>query len=109
MENNKLREMAKNFCKNHQDTNEDDLYIFLVDSQWKFYADYQKQSFKGVIKQELEEQDFDVNNIPDKLIDDMAFNLEEEVFDEGCFRDCISDVFDFYKEDLEEYKVEDCE
>lgn len=107
MENNKLRELAKEFCNKNKYMNEDDLYIFLVENQWKIYADYQKQSLKNVVKQELDEQGFDVKNISEGIIEQMAFSLDELIFDEDNFRDCMNQTIDWYKEDLEEYKLEE--
>ena len=109
MENNKLRELAKEFCKKNKNMNEDDLYIFLIDNQWKIYADYQKQSFENAIRTELDEQDFNVKDIPENIIQEMGLSLEETLLEENHFRDCINETIDWYKEDLEEYKLEENE
>ena len=105
MENIKLRQLAIEFFENHLNPTEDDLYDFLEENEWRIYADYQKQSLKNTITTELDE-DFDVSKIPDNLIDDMAFTLEEMVYDEYDFRDDMHELLDYYKEDLEEYKLE---
>lgn len=105
---NKLRELAKEFCKQHTYANEDDIYNFLVENQWKIYADYQRQSFKNMIKMELDEQgDYNIKKIPEKLLDIMAEEFEEQIFSEDNFRDCINETLDWYEEDLEEYKIEE--
>lgn len=110
MENNKLRELSKAFFENNEKPTEYELYKFLVDNEWRIYADYQKQSFKNMIKMELDERgDYNIKNIPDKLLDIMAEDFEEQIFSEDNFRDCINETLDWYEEDLEEYKLEDCE
>lgn len=107
MENNKLRELAKEFCKQHSYANEDDLYNFLEVNEWRIYAHYQKQSLENTIRTELDEYNFDAKRIPETLIESMAYDLEEQIFDEYEFRDMMSNIIDFYKEDLQEYAVED--
>ena len=107
MENNRLREIAKEFCEKYEGTNENELYNFLADNQWKIYADYQKKSLHQTIYYELECRDFEASKVPEHIIDDMAVVLEERVFDEDRFCDIINNVIDDYAEDLQEYAVED--
>ena len=109
MENNKLRELSKAFFENNEKPTEYELYKFLVDNEWRIYAHYQKQSLENTIRTELDEDNFDVKRIPETLIESMAYDLEEQIFDEYEFRDMMSDIMDFYKEDLEEYKLEEDE
>ena len=106
MENIKLRQLAIEFFENHLNPTEDDLYDFLEENEWRIYDDYQINSFKNIIKIELDEAGYDVKNIPEKLLDFMAKDLEESAFDEDRFRDGINGLFDWYRRDLEEYKLE---
>jgi hypothetical protein len=107
MENIKLRQLAIEFFENHLNPTEDNLYKFLEDNAWKIYADYQKQSFENIIRMELDEQDFNVKDIPEYIIQEMGISLEETLLEENHFRDCINDTIDWYKEDLAEYKLEE--
>jgi len=120
MENNKLKELAQEFfdkCIIFQGVDDqlkafkvENLYNFLADNQWKIYDDYQLNSFKNIIRIELDETgEYDVKNIPDELLDFMAKDLEESAFNEDRFRDSINDLFDWYGRDLEEYRLEEDE
>lgn len=107
MENNKLKELAQEYFATYKTIDEQSLYTFLADNQWKIYAYYQKQSLEDTIRTELDEDNFDVKRIPETLIESMAYDLEEQIFDEYEFRDMMSNIIDFYKEDLKEYKLEE--
>lgn len=103
----KILDLAKEFCEKHKDTNEDELYNFLADNQWKIYSDYQKKSLFETIYYELENRDFEVDEIPQNIIDEMAMSLENRIYDEDRFSSIIEVVFEDYAEDLQEYAVED--
>lgn len=117
MENNKLKELAQEFfdkCIIFQGVDDqlkafrvENLYNFLADNQWKFYSDYQKKSLFETVYYELENRDFEVDEIPQNIIDEMAMSLEERIYDEDRFSSIIEVVFDDYAEDLQEYAVEE--
>jgi hypothetical protein len=107
MEKNKLKELAREFCDKHKETDEFELFTFLADNQWKIYADYQSKSMIETITFELEERDFNVEEIPEWIITAMATKLEEKIYDEYRFEDIINNLIDEYGEDLQEYAVEE--
>jgi GH18 family chitinase len=119
MENNKLRELAQEFfdkCIIFQGVDDqlkafrvENLYNFLVDNQWKIYADYEKNTHKEMIVGLLEESDYKVDEIPDDLIDSIVYAFENILYDDSdnTFDCCMRYAIDDYKEDLEEYKLEE--
>ena len=108
MENNKLRELAIEFCDKHAYANEDDIYNFLADNQWKIYCDYDRNTHKEKMIDELTEKEYDTNKIPDDLIDDMVERFEDFYYDDNYrWVDIMHDVIYDYEEDLEEYKLEE--
>ncbi len=109
MENIKLRQLAIEFCDKHIYANEDDIYTFLADNQWKIYADYDKYTHKEMIIGNLDYLGYPTTKIPDKLIDLIVERFEDILYDDNDnhFENCIRYAIDDYEEDLEEYKVED--
>ena len=108
MKNNKLKELAREFCDKHKETNEDELFKFLADNQWKIYCDYDKNTHKEKIIDELAEKEYDTNKIPDDLIDDMVEEFEDFFYDDNYrWLDIIHGVIYDFEEDLEEYKLEE--
>ena len=106
---NKLRELAKEFCKQHNYAKEDELFEFLVDKEWQIYCHYDKMSHKDKIIGELENNDYEVNKIPDDLIYSMVERFDDILYDDddNYFDNCVRYVLEDYKEDLEEYKLEE--
>ena len=109
MENIKLRQLAIEFCDTHIYANEDDIYNFLADNQWKIYADYDKYTHKEMIIGNLDYLGYPTTKIPDKLIDLIVERFEDILYDDNDnhFENCIRYAIDDYEEDLEEYKVEE--
>ena len=109
MENNKLKELAKEFCKKYSNPTEDDLYDFLVDNEWRIANNYEKSCHKEDIIYELEEREYDVSKISDELINDMLYRYEDSLGDYGSesgWRTILNNIIEMYEEDLEEYKLE---
>lgn len=110
MENIKLRQLAIEFFENNLNPTEDDLYKFLVDNEWKIYCDYDRNTHKEKMIDELTEKEYDTNKIPDDLIDDMVERFEDFYYDDNYrWVDIMHDVIYDYEEDLEEYKLEGSE
>ncbi len=109
MENIKLRQLAIEFCDKHTYANEDDIYNFLEENQWKIYADYDKISHRQMVVLTLESRDFKVNEIPDKLIDLIVERFEDILYDDNDnhFENCLRFAIDDFGGDLQEYAVED--
>lgn len=108
MENVKLRQLAIEFCDKHTYANEDDIYNFLVENQWKIYCDYDRNTHREKIVGELEYNDYAVDKIPEELIDSMVERFEDIFYDDDSnpYDNCIRYTIDDYEEDLEEYKLE---
>ena len=110
MENIKLRQLAVEFCDKHIYANEDDIYNFLVDNEWRIADNYDKTCHKEDIMFELEEREYNINAIPDKLIDSILYRFEDMLGDYGneCgWRTILNNTMDYFEEDLEEYKLEE--
>ena len=107
MQNEKLRELSKKFFDRVSNPNEVALYDFLLDYGWVIYDNYRKMSMVQTITTELENRDFEVGEIPQNIIDEMAMSLEERIYDEDRFFSIIDVVFEDYAGDLQEYAVED--
>lgn len=107
MQNEKLRELSRKFFDRVSNPNEVALYDFLLDYGWVIYDNYQKMSMIQLITTELENRDFEVGEIPQNIIDDMAHDLTERIYDEDRFSSIIEVVFEDYAGDLQEYAVED--
>ena len=109
MGNNKLKELAQDFCNKYSWANVDDLYNFLIDHQWRIYYDRVTQMLRDSIEQELDELSFDVEKIPNSLLKQMEYDLEGQFHDEQHLRDCLNTTIEWFKKDLEEYKLEEKE
>lgn len=119
MENNKLKELAQEFfdkCIIFQGVDDqlkafrvENLYNFLVDNQWKIYADYDKMSHRQMVVYTLENRDFKVEEIPDDLIDSITERFDDILYDDNdnYFESCLRYAIDDFGEDLQEYAVED--
>lgn len=105
MENNKLRELSKAFFENNEKPTEYELYKFLVDNEWKIYADYQKQTFVSEINYFLTRNDYDADKVPNDIIESMLERVEDHLNSTDEFEHIFEYVIDDYKEDLEEYKI----
>lgn len=106
MENIKLRQLAIEFCDKHTYANEDDIYNFLAENQWKIYADYQNQTFRNEINYFLTRNDYDADKVPNDIIESMLERVEDHLESTDEFEHIFEYVIDDYKEDLEEYKLE---
>lgn len=108
MENNKLKELAQEYFATYKTIDEQSLYTFLADNQWKIYCDYDRNTHKEKMIDELTEKEYDTNKIPDDLIDDMVERFEDFYYDDNYrWVDIMHDVIYDYEEDLEEYKLEE--
>lgn len=107
MQNEKLRELSRKFFNRVSNPNEVALYDFLLDYGWVIYDNYQKMSMAQTITTELENRDFEVREIPQNIIDNMAHDLTEHIYDEYRFQSIIDGVIKDYAGDLQEYAVED--
>jgi hypothetical protein len=108
---NKLKELSIEFFENHLNPTEEDLYNFLVDNEWRIYADYEKNTHKEIIIANLEHMGYNTTKMSDKLIDSIVERFGDILYDDNDnhFGNCIRYAIDDYKEDLEEYKLEGCE
>ena len=108
IENIKLRQLAIEFCDKHTYANEDDIYNFLVDNEWRIYCNYDRNTHKENLIFELSEKNYDTDKIPNNLIDSMVERFEDFLYNDGYrWNTIMNDVIFDYCEDLEEYKVED--
>ena len=107
MENIKLKELAQEYFATYKTIDEQSLYTFLADNQWKIYADYNRNTHREKIVGELEYNDYDVDKIPEELIDSMVERFEDIFYDDDSnpYDNCIRYTIDDYEEDLEEYKI----
>lgn len=109
METNKLKELAKRFFENKQNPTEEDLYEFLMDNEYKIAQNYDRNCHIEDIKFELEEQGYDIKNISNELIVNIVWHFEDRLGDYGneCgWRTILDNTIEWFKEDLEEYKLE---
>lgn len=109
MENIKLKELAQEYFATYKTIDEQSLYTFLADNQWKIYADYDKYTHKEMIIGNLDYLGYPTTKIPDKLIDLIVERFEDILYDDNDnhFENCIRYAIDDYEEDLEEYKLEE--
>ena len=112
MENIKLRQLAIEFCDKHTYANEDDIYNFLVENEYRIAHNYDRTCIKDDFIFELEELGYNIKAIPQDLIENMLYSYEEKFEDYGTdcgWKSLLYSTIDWYKEDLEEYKLDDCE
>lgn len=107
---NVLKELADTFFSvlSKYEPTKESLEQFLADYQYKIAEDYDYNCHREDVINELEYCDYDINRVPDDIIDDMTDYYEEQLSDYGC--DCgwhtiLNNVLDYFEEDLKEYYV----
>lgn len=109
MVNNKLKELAKDFARKYSSEyiTPRHIYDFLVKNQGDIYTDYQRQIFRSEINYFLTRNDYDADKVPNDIIEFMLERVEDHLNSDDEFEHIFEYVIDDFKEDLEEYKLEE--
>ena len=107
---NVLDSLVKEYFDKYPHPTPSNLLVFLNENQNKITANYMYIYHREDVINELEYCDYDINRIPNDIIEDMTDYYEDQLSDYGC--DCgwhsiLNNVIEYFEEDLEEYKTGD--
>lgn len=112
MENNELRKLTKEFLHKNNQLLEEELYKFLLYNQYKIAENYNENCHREDIICDLEEKNYNIEKISDELIDEMLWHFEDQLGNYGSecgWRTILDNTIVYFKEELEEYLLEENE